>query len=77
MHSSWLRCSDVLTSALSGSVSMINESSSDVHGFKKLFRGGAFSRLQCIATELLPNVENVTSLCLPNVENITSVCVSF
>ena len=43
---------------------MINESSSDIHGLEKLFNGGAFSRLHCIATELLLSVENVTSVCV-------------
>ena len=65
----------MLKSASSGSISVINESFSDVHGFEKLFIGGAFSRLHCIATELLPSVENLTSVCLSNVENINSVCV--
>ena len=64
MHSSWLRGSDVLRSASSGSISVINESSSDVHGFEKLFISGALSRLHCIAKELLPSVENVTSVCV-------------
>ena len=75
MLSSWLRCNDVSRSASSGSVSVTNESSNDVHGFEKLSSGGAFSRLHCIATELLP-VESMTSVCVPNVENVTSVCVS-
>ena len=64
MHSSWLRGSDVLRSASSGSVSLINESSSDVHVFEKLFNDGALSRLHCTATELLPSVENITSVCV-------------
>ena len=54
----------MLRLASSGSVSMINESSSDMDVFEKLLRGGAFSRLHCIATELLPSVENVTSVCV-------------
>ena len=54
----------MLRSASSGSVSMINESSSDVHAFEKLFNDGALSRLHCIATELLSSVENITSVCV-------------
>ena len=64
MHSSWLRCGDVLKLASSGSVSVMNESSSDLHRFEKLFSGGALSRLHCIAIELLPIVENLTSVCV-------------
>ena len=54
----------MLRSASSGSVYVINESSSDVHAFEKLSNGGALSRLHCIATELLLSVENVTSVCV-------------
>ena len=57
------------SSGSGSSGSVINESSSDALGFENIFKGGAFNKLHCTATELVSN-ENVISVCISGYSGI-------